>query len=64
MISSPCKTCIKRDYPKDLCLETCDKIRGIQSLQHIMPAPAYASIDSSDMNRYRLAVTQSMPICE
>ncbi len=61
MISSPCKSCVNLYYPKDLCMQTCDKIRRVQSLQHIMPAPAYSSIDSSDMNRYRVVTSAQLP---
>lgn len=62
MISSPCKSCQKKNYPKDLCVESCEKIKAIQLLQHIMPASPYASIDSSDSSRYRLAVPSYMPM--
>ncbi|MBT8342713.1 MAG: hypothetical protein HKP58_00180 [Desulfatitalea sp.] len=64
MISSPCKSCQKRYLPKDLCLEKCDKIRGVQALQRTMPISPYASIDSTDSIRYRLAIPVSMPRCE
>lgn len=62
MIASPCKNCVYLYLPKDLCMQNCEKIKNLQNLQHIMPAPVYSSIDSSDMNRYRVATSTQLPL--
>lgn len=64
MISSPCKNCYRLYLPKDECLEHCEMLRGIQSIQLTMPEFSYSSIDSSDLNRYRLALPVGMQIYE
>ncbi len=56
MISSPCKQCYRLFLPKDECIETCEMIRAIQSFQFTMPTMPYSSIDSTDSNRYHLAL--------
>jgi len=33
MISSPCKNCEKRNYPKDSCLKECKLLQAIQDFQ-------------------------------
>jgi hypothetical protein len=37
MIFSPCKTCSNREFPKELRLDACKKIEGVQALLLIMP---------------------------
>lgn len=64
MISSPCKTCDNVNLPKELCLETCEKVNSIQNLQHILTVPSYLAVDSSDSNRYRLSIPASRPSYE
>jgi hypothetical protein len=33
VISSPCKACLNKNLPKDVCLKTCQLIRNIQTMQ-------------------------------
>ncbi len=64
MISSPCKTCSNREFPKDLCLDACKKIKGVQDLLLIMPGREYSAVDSSDSNRYRVSMSIKIPVCD
>ena len=64
MISSPCKTCSNREFPKDLCLDACKKIKGVQDLLLIMPGREYAAVDSADANRYRIAMPTKISVCD
>ncbi len=64
MISSPCKTCSNRDFPKELCLNTCKKIQDIQDLLLEMPPQVYTAIDSADSGRYRISMSIKIPMCE
>ncbi|MCP4749049.1 MAG: hypothetical protein GY874_23385 [Desulfobacteraceae bacterium] len=63
MISSPCKTCEKRNLPKDQCIEKCKKIKEIQVLQSMMPKTAYSAVDGADTDRFRLAVANETLHC-
>jgi hypothetical protein len=56
MISSPCKTCSNREIPKDLCLDACKKIRGVQNLLLVLPGKEYSAVDSADSGRYRISM--------
>lgn len=57
MISSPCKNCYRLYLPKDECLEKCDLLKNVQNLQLTKRGEkSHSSIDSSDLNRYRLAL--------
>ena len=64
MISSPCKTCSNREFPKDLCLDACEKIQGMQDLLLEMPIQVYSAVDSAASDRYRLSLPHRIPMCE
>lgn len=64
MISSPCKTCINRQFPKELCLDTCKKIQGVQNLLLVMPGREYSAVDSADSDRYRISMPGKIPMYE
>jgi hypothetical protein len=64
MISSPCKTCSNREFPKELCLDACKQIQGVQDLLLAMPGQEYSAVDSADSNRYRISMSIKMPMCE
>lgn len=64
MISSPCKTCSNREFPKDFCLETCEKIQGVQDLLLEMPTQVYSAVDSADSGRYRIVMPATRMMCE
>ena len=64
MISSPCKTCSNREFPKDLCLDTCKKIHAVQDLLTVMPGMEYTAVDSADAGRYRISMAIRIPRCE
>lgn len=64
MISSPCKTCVNREFSKDLCLDTCEKIQGVQDLLLAMPIQVYSAVDSADSDRYRISMPHRIPMCE
>lgn len=62
MISSPCKTCSNREFPKDLCLDACKKIQRVQDLLLVMPGHEYSAVDSADSDRYRISMPMKMPM--
>lgn len=64
MISSPCKTCSNREFPKDLCIDACKKIRRVQDLLLVMPNQEYSAVDSADSDRYRISMPIRTPIYE
>lgn len=64
MISSPCKTCSNREFPKDLCLDACKKIQGVQDLLLVMPGQEYSAVDSADSGRYRISMPIKIPMYE
>lgn len=64
MISSPCKTCSNREFPKDLCLDACKKIQGVQDLLLVMPGQEYSAVDSADSDRYRISMPIKIPMFE
>ena len=64
MISSPCKTCSNREFPKELCLDACKKIQDVQDLLLAMPGQEYSAVDSADSNRYRISMSVKIPMCE
>ena len=55
MISSPCKTCEKRNYPKDECLKSCKILRDVQEF-HLITAKSisYSAIDCTEESRYQI----------
>lgn len=59
MITSPCKTCINLDKPKDACSKNCDKIKLVQNLQLSMGDGPYMGVDTADSSRYRLRLPVS-----
>jgi hypothetical protein len=62
MISSPCKTCRNREFPKDLCIDACKTIKAVQDLLIIMPGQEYSAVDSSDSDRYRISTSIKIPV--
>jgi len=64
MISSPCRTCSNREFPKDFCLDTCEKIQGVQDLLLEMPIQVYSAVDSAASNRYRILMPITRSMCE
>jgi len=55
MISSPCRTCSKRNMPKDRCMRGCRKITAIQELQQHMHAPPYVRGIDAGSTSFRVA---------
>jgi len=56
MISSPCKTCINRNLPKDECLKTCEMIQNIQGLQLARrESNVYTAVDFTEESRFQIA---------
>jgi hypothetical protein len=56
MISSPCKDCQFRNFPKDECLKTCELIQNIQSLQlSRRESNVYTAVDFSEESRFQIA---------
>jgi hypothetical protein len=56
MISSPCKECQKRNFPKDECLKSCEMIQNIQSMQlSRRENSAYAAVDFSEESRFQIS---------
>jgi len=56
MISSPCKTCEKRYLPKDLCADTCERLKKVQNLNRSMADEPYKAVDCTDGNRYGICL--------
>jgi len=59
MISSPCKTCSKRQMAKDSCVRTCELIKAIQLHQYLNPTPPYTCDDCEEANAYRSTLPAS-----
>lgn len=56
MISSPCKTCQKRNTPKDECLKTCQMIQNIQGMQLARRENSvYTAVDFTEESRFQIA---------
>jgi hypothetical protein len=56
MISSPCKDCQKRNFPKDECLKTCQMIQNIQGMQLARrESNVYSAVDFSEESRFQIA---------
>lgn len=55
MISSPCKTCERRHYPKDECLKACKILHQVQEF-HLINARSicYSAIDCTEESRYHI----------
>lgn len=55
MISSPCKTCERRNDPKDECLKDCKILHDVQEF-HLMTAKniCYSAIDCTEESRYQI----------
>jgi hypothetical protein len=55
MISSPCKTCEKRNNPKDECLKSCKILHEVQEF-HLMTVKhlCYSAIDYTEESRYHI----------
>jgi hypothetical protein len=56
MISSPCKTCERRNDPKDECLKDCKILNDVQGF-HLVSAKkdCYSAIDCTEESRYQVA---------
>jgi len=56
MISSPCKDCPKRHFPKDECLKTCEMLQNIQGMQLARrETNVYTAVDFSEESRFQIA---------
>ncbi len=55
MISSPCKTCERRNDPKDECLKDCKILHDVQEF-HLITAKSicYSAIDCTEESRYHI----------
>jgi len=55
MISSPCKTCERRNDPKDECLKDCKILNDVQEF-HLTTANSicYSAVDCTEESRYRV----------
>jgi hypothetical protein len=55
MISSPCKNCPKKNFPKDECLKDCPLIQKIQGMQlSRRESNMYTAVDFSEENRFQI----------
>lgn len=55
MISSPCKDCQKKNFPKDECLKSCQLIQKIQGLQlSRRESNVYTAVDFSEESRFQI----------
>ena len=55
MISSPCKDCPWKNFPKDECLKTCQILQKIQGMQiSRKESNVYTAIDFSEENRFQI----------
>ena len=55
MISSPCKTCERRHYPKDECLKNCKILHDVQEFELITAkSVGYSAIDCTEESRYQV----------
>jgi hypothetical protein len=58
MISSPCKTCHKREQPKDNCCKDCELIQDIQDIERSVNRCSLTSgIDCSEESRFTVHVS-------
>jgi hypothetical protein len=56
MISSPCKECRNKNFPKDECLKSCELIQNIQGLQLARrETNVYTAVDFSEESRFQIA---------
>jgi hypothetical protein len=56
MISSPCKDCEKKNFPKDECLKDCQLIQNIQGMQLARKeSNVYTAVDFSEESRFQIA---------
>jgi hypothetical protein len=57
MISSPCKACHRKHYPKDDCLKGCKLLQEIQDIQiSTHDSNAYTAIDYTEDNRFSIVL--------
>lgn len=55
MTLSPCRNCPKRHQDKNLCLENCELIHRLQTLQYqYLESSCSSAVDAADENRYRI----------
>ncbi len=56
MISSPCKDCPKKNFPKDECLKDCQMLQDIQSMQlSRKERNVYTAVDFSEESRFQIS---------
>ncbi len=56
MISSPCKDCPKKDFPKDECLKDCQMLQDIQGMQlSRKDRNVYTAVDFSEESRFQIS---------
>jgi hypothetical protein len=55
MISSPCKTCGRKNDPKDECLNDCKILHEVQGF-HLMASESigYSAVDYTEDSRYHV----------
>jgi hypothetical protein len=57
MVSSPCKVCHRKHYPKDDCLKDCKLLQEIQDIQiSTHDSNAYTAIDYTEDNRFSIVL--------
>lgn len=55
MISSPCKNCQYKNFPKDECLKTCQMLQKIQGMQlSRKERNVYTAVDFSEESRFQI----------
>ncbi len=55
MISSPCKTCHRKNHPKEDCYKDCELLQAMQSIQQSAIEGLIApGIDYSEENRFTI----------
>jgi hypothetical protein len=62
MISSPCKSCYRRNRPKDECLKECKLLHQWQDL-HLAKAEitAYTAVDYTEESRFSIVLPMTSP---
>lgn len=57
MIASPCKTCHRRDQPKENCIKDCELLQAVQNIQHVSKEGILVSgIDYTEAGRFTFSL--------
>ena len=63
MIASPCKTCTRKNEPKDKCIKDCSELKAVQDMQLVQKdwAPSLG-IDFTEDHRFSVWQRDSLLI--